>query len=107
MRRPPFTPTAVRRAIGALQTTPKEKPVLSIEQLKDALALQAVQANQLLSQLSQLSQANQQLAATLQARDKEIEALKAKVAPPTVEASADSAAGDKAPRQPVEAEAQA
>lgn len=77
MRRPPFTPTAVRRAIGALQsTTTKENPVLTIEQLKTACALQAVKETEYLQQLQQQQALNNKLAGVVNERDKEIVDLK-------------------------------
>lgn len=79
MPRPSFTHNPIRRAVDAYRPTPKETPMsaVSVAQLNEAIALQAVQAAALLNQLSQLTVANQQLAQEVQARDKTIADLRA------------------------------
>lgn len=107
MSRPTFTPTPVRRAVDVLVTATKEKRkvLTSVEQLKEALVIASVKETGYLQTQQQLTQANAQLAATLQARDKEIAALKAKYEPPVPQPAGpanDEAAPERAPRQPVE-----
>lgn len=81
--------------------------------IKSAVLFQAIQSAQLVEQMSGVQQQNASLAAALQERDKQIEALKATNAaqaaeiaalknPPPAAPAADEAAPERAPRQPVE-----